>query len=65
MGGRARTPVFQSHGTADPILPFAVAEKLRDALATAGLPVTFDRFEGGHGIPPSTMKKLGDWLDKL
>lgn len=65
MGGRARTPVFQSHGTADPILPFAIAEKLRDALATAGLPVTFDRFEGGHGIPPSTMKKLGDWLEEL
>lgn len=65
MGGRARTPVFQSHGTADPILPFSLAEKLRDVLATAGLPVTFDRFEGGHGIPPSTMKKLGDWLEKL
>lgn len=65
MSGRARTPVFQSHGTADPLLPYAIAEKLRDALAKAGLDVTFDRFEGGHGIPPSTMRKLGDWLAKL
>lgn len=65
MSGRARTPVFQSHGTDDPILPYVVAEKLRDALVAAGLDVTFDRFQGGHGIPPSTMKKLGDWLAKL
>lgn len=65
MSERARTPVFQSHGTADPLLPYEIAEKLRDALSKAGLPVTFDRFEGGHGIPPSTMRKLGDWLAKL
>lgn len=65
MSGRARTSVFQSHGTDDPILPYVVAEKLRDALVAAGLDVTFDRFQGGHGIPPSTMKKLGDWLAKL
>jgi phospholipase/carboxylesterase len=65
MAKRKGTPVFQSHGSQDPILPFAVAEQLRDVLREEGLDVTFDRFEGGHGIPPSTMKRLGDWLSRL
>lgn len=65
MRARAGTPVFQSHGTSDPILPFVIAEKLRDALTEAGLDVTFDSFAGGHAIPPRTMAKLGSWLAKL
>jgi phospholipase/carboxylesterase len=62
MKDRKDTRVFQSHGVHDPILPYVIAEKLRDALGDAGLDVTFDRFEGGHTIPPSTLKRLGAWL---
>jgi phospholipase/carboxylesterase len=65
MSARRGTPVFQSHGAADPLLPFTVAEKLRDALRDAELDVTFDRFEGGHGIPPATLNALGAWLARL
>lgn len=65
MRGRAGTPVFQSHGVSDPILPFALAERLRDALSGAGLDVTFDRFAGGHTIPPATLEKLGAWLAEI
>jgi len=62
MKERKGLRVFQSHGRSDPLLPFVLAEKLRDALGEAGLDVTFDRFEGGHTIPPSTMKRLAEWL---
>lgn len=62
MGARKGTPVFQSHGVTDPILPFAVAERLRDELTTAGLSVEFHRFPGGHAIPPGVMDELGRWL---
>lgn len=62
MSARAGTPVFQSHGASDPILPFAIAEQLRDALSSAGLHVEFHRFAGGHGIPPNIMAALGRWL---
>lgn len=62
MTARKGTPVFQSHGSVDPILPFALAEKLRDALATAGLDVAFHEFDGGHAIPPKVMSELGAWL---
>lgn len=62
MSERAGTPVFQSHGVSDPILPFEIAERLRDELVTAGLGVEFHRFPGGHAIPPNVMNELGRWL---
>jgi phospholipase/carboxylesterase len=62
---RSGLRVFQSHGTEDPILPFEVAEKLRDALRTAGLDVEFHSFAGGHGIPPRVLSSLDAWLGKI
>jgi phospholipase/carboxylesterase len=62
MAARKGTSVFQSHGESDPILPFAIAEKLRDALGDAGLDVEFHRFGGGHAIPPAVMSSLRTWL---
>lgn len=65
MPSRKGLPVFQSHGTEDPLLPFAVAERLRGALDEAGLRVSFTSFGGGHGIPPSVMRGLGAWLGEV
>jgi phospholipase/carboxylesterase len=55
MPSRAGLPVLMSHGRQDPLLPFELAEQLRDALREAGLPVTWVPFEGGHGIAPSAL----------
>lgn len=52
MGRLAGVPVFQSHGTSDALLPFAIAELLRDTLRDAGARVEFVQFVGGHEIPP-------------
>jgi phospholipase/carboxylesterase len=65
MNARKGTPVFQSHGQSDAILPFAIAERLREALSSAGLPVTFDPFAGPHTITPRTLERLGSWLRTL
>jgi phospholipase/carboxylesterase len=55
-------PIFQSHGREDPILPFEVAEQLRDELEAAGFAVTFVPFRGGHGIPENVVDGLGKFL---
>lgn len=47
--------VMQSHGTHDPLLPFAVAETLRDRLVAAGALVDWQPFAGGHEIPPPVL----------
>ncbi len=47
---RAGLPVIQAHGSMDPILPFPMAEELRDLLKNAGLVVNFHPFPGMHTI---------------
>jgi phospholipase/carboxylesterase len=65
IGARRGLPVFQSHGTEDALLPFGIAERLRDALQAGGLDVTFERFVGPHTIPHGTLTRLGAWLRAL
>lgn len=61
MPKRAGLPVLQSHGRMDPLLPFSIAERLRDELTKAGLAVKFIPFNGGHEIPGGAL----DGLDEL
>ena len=58
-------PFFQSHGAADPILPYALAEVLRDTLTKAGLDVTWCPFRGGHEIPPGILDGLGRFATRV
>jgi phospholipase/carboxylesterase len=62
MPKRKGLPVLQSHGRADPLLPFALAERLRDLLREAGLDVTWLPFNGGHGIAPGVLDELGPFI---
>jgi len=62
MNALAGVPVFQSHGTLDPLLPYALAERLKTALVEAGARVTFVPFRGGHEIPPPVLDGLSTFL---
>jgi phospholipase/carboxylesterase len=62
MAARRGLPVLQSHGQDDVMLPFSIAERLRDELRAAGLAVTWVPFRGGHGIPPEVMDRLGEFV---
>jgi len=59
---RAGLPVFMSHGRRDPVLPFPMAERLRDLLIGAGLAVGWHPFDGGHGIDPALLGPLRRFL---
>ena len=54
---------FQSHGRQDPLLPFAMAEKLNELLRNAGLIGKLHAFSGGHEIPPEVLLQLDDYLE--
>jgi len=62
---RKGLPLFQSHGTQDPILPYAMAERLRDEFLQAGVTVEWNPFRGGHEIPEPVLRKLGSFLLKV
>ena len=65
VGKRAGLPVFLSHGTQDPILPYVMAERLREELRAAGLDVRWHPFRGGHEIPESVLAELSEFMRKI
>jgi phospholipase/carboxylesterase len=65
MAARRGLPVFQSHGSHDPLLPFSQAERLRDLLREAGAAVEWHPFRGQHEIPPEVLDPLGPWLTRV
>lgn len=65
MASRAGLPVFQSHGTEDPLLPFEGALKLHDALVAAGLEAELTKFRGGHEIPPGVLDGAEQFLRRV
>ncbi len=59
---RKGLPVFQSHGLDDPILAFSAARELRTLIKTAGLPVRWVEFHGGHEIPFQVLEELSSFI---
>jgi phospholipase/carboxylesterase len=62
MAARRGLSVFQSHGTDDPVLPFAIAERLHGHLTAAGVVVDWAPFAGGHEVPPRVVERLQRYL---
>jgi phospholipase/carboxylesterase len=65
MPARQGLPVFMSHGRADPLLPFALAEQLRDSFAAAGWKPEFVPFSGGHGIGDAGLEGLSKFIRRV
>jgi phospholipase/carboxylesterase len=55
-------PVFQSHGSVDPLLPFSAAQRLHELLLAARVDVDWIAFRGGHEIPNEVLVELKDFL---
>ncbi len=55
MASLKGVPVMQSHGKHDTLLPFSIAELLRDQLIAAGAVVDWQPFAGAHEIPPPVL----------
>jgi phospholipase/carboxylesterase len=65
LSKRRRMPVFVSHGRADPVLSYVIADQFRAKLETAGLRVTWVPFEGGHEMPAVVIEALNKFLERL
>jgi phospholipase/carboxylesterase len=55
-------PTFLAHGRRDGVLPFPLAERLRDFLTAAGLDVHFAPHAGGHSPSHTMLFELADFL---
>jgi len=61
--GLAGLPAFVSHGTEDPMIPVAMGQQSRDALAGLGVPTTYREYAMGHEIRAETLREVVDWLE--
>lgn len=61
---RRGMPVFQSHGTDDSLLSFAIAEQLGREFEASGMPTRWVPFRGGHDIPPAVLGELSAFITK-
>jgi phospholipase/carboxylesterase len=57
--------ILQSHGRSDPLLPFALAEELREMFRQAGAKVEFHAFSGMHTIPHAALLSTTRYLKAL
>ena len=59
--GRA-TPVFQGHGTQDPVVPHAFGLRSKAALEAMKVPVTWHSYPMGHSVCAEEVADLRSWL---
>ncbi len=59
-----KKPIFQSHGTGDPVLPVDLARALTQLIRSSKREVYSIEFNGGHEIPPIVMKQLIEFFKK-
>ena len=50
------------HGTADPVVPYALGEQALETLKALGYSVTFQAFEMPHSVVPEQLRAIGDWM---
>lgn len=58
----ADVPIFQAHGTADPMVPLARGEACRDALVDRGYRVDFHTYPMPHAVHPAEIAEIGAFL---
>ncbi|MES2226851.1 MAG: carboxylesterase [Pseudomonadota bacterium] len=58
----AGVPIFQAHGTGDPMIPIARALQSRDALVALGHPVEWHAYPMPHSVCPQEIADMNRWL---
>ena len=56
-------PVFQAHGTLDPMVPLQNGERARDRLTELGYPLEWKTYSMGHEVHPAEIRDVGSALN--
>jgi phospholipase/carboxylesterase len=55
-------PIFQAHGTDDPIVPLPLGQAARDRLTTLGHEVEWRTYDMAHQVVPEEIEAIGGFL---
>ena len=61
VAGRG-VPIFQAHGTADPVVDLTLGRQSYDLLSDAGYTVDWHEYPMGHSVSPEELGDIGSWL---
>jgi len=56
-------PIFQAHGTLDPMVPLQNGERARDRLIELGYPLEWKTYPMGHEVHPGEIRDVGSALN--
>jgi phospholipase/carboxylesterase len=59
------TPIFQGHGTHDPMVVFERGQAARDTLTAGGWPVEWHQYRMQHSVAPEELDHIGDFLRRV
>ncbi|MEM7584244.1 MAG: carboxylesterase [Acidobacteriota bacterium] len=59
------TPIFQAHGSHDPVVPVQLGAMTRDKLLTQGYSVTWRDYPMEHQVCPQEIQDIGSWLGEV
>ncbi len=58
-------PIFQAHGTDDPVVPHLLGRGSRDLLTESGYTVDWHEYPMGHSVCMEEVRDIGAWLTKV
>jgi phospholipase/carboxylesterase len=58
-------PIFMAHGTHDPLIPLARAQRSRDRLVEAGYRVEWHEYPMAHQVCDEELRDLSAWLRRV
>lgn len=61
----ASTPIFQAHGTQDPMVALGRGEEARDLLLGLGHTVLWRTYPMMHGVCEEEIEDIGEWLEQV
>lgn len=59
------TPIFLAHGRQDPLVPFALGERVRQVLRDRGLPVEWHEYQMAHSVCLEEVHDMAVWLGRV
>lgn len=61
----AATPIFLAHGRQDPLVPFALGQRVRQVLRDRGLAVEWHEYEMPHSVCLEEVHDIAAWLSRV
>lgn len=61
----ADVPVLMAHGTADPVIPLALAERSAERLSALGVELSWRTYPMGHEVSRAEIEDISHWLERF